>query len=348
VVTNNVGWATNTAVNPSADLSVTKTGPPGTVLVGTNITYSIVVSNAGPNTASNVVSRDAIPTGTTFVSATPAGYTYYPNYLRVDTAPFNLAAGRTFTWTVTVQVTNAQQIINAANAFGTTFDPNTTNNVGWATNTAVNPSADLSVTKTGPPGTVVVGTNITYSILVSNAGPNTASNVVSRDAIPTGTRFVSATPAGYTYYSNYLRVDTAPFNLAAGAKFTWTVTVQVTNAQQIINAANAFGTTFDPNTTNNVGWATNNAVNPSANVTVSTAAVNNSVLVGGQLSIETAGHRVLVSWPASATNYVLESTASLVPANWRLVTNTPVTANSTQTVTLDLTYTNQFFRLRSP
>ena len=70
------------------------------------------------------------------------------NFLRVDTAPFNLAAGSVFTWTVTVQATNAQQIVNAANANGDTPDPNTANNVGWATNNAVNPAADLSVTKT--------------------------------------------------------------------------------------------------------------------------------------------------------------------------------------------------------
>jgi len=331
--TNNLGSATNNAVYPSADISVVKTGPPDPVLVGTNITYSIIVSNAGPSTASNVISRDSIPTGTTFVSATPPGYTYYPNFLRVDTAPFNLAVGATFTWTVTVQVTNAQQIINFANAYGTTFDPNTTNNLGSATNNAVYPSADISVVKTGPPDPVLVGTNITYSIVVSNAGPNTASNVISRDSIPTGTTFVSATPPGYTYYPNFLRVDTAPFNLAMGATFTWTVTIQVTNAQQIINYANAFGTTADPNTTNNLGSATNNAVNRQ-NVPA--------------LSINVTGNQLLISWPASLAGYMLESSSDLFSPTWNPVTNPPTFNSTGQSVWLPLTSTQQFFQLQPP
>jgi uncharacterized repeat protein (TIGR01451 family) len=277
---NSASCSFTVTVNPQADLRVTKFGPADPVTVGQNITYTIVVTNAGPNTASNIISRDAIPTGTDFVSATPPGYTYYPNFLRVDTAPFTLAAGGIFTWTVTVQVTNAEQIINAANAYGSTPDPNTTNNVGWATNTAVNPAADLSVTKSGLPVSVLVGQNLTYTIVVSNAGPNTASNIISRDAIPTGTDFVSATPPGHTYYPNFLRVDTAPFTLAAGGIFTWTVTVQVTNAEQIINAANAYGDTPDPNTTNNLGWATNTAVNPSADLSVTKTASSTNAPTG--------------------------------------------------------------------
>jgi alpha-L-rhamnosidase len=64
-----------------------------------------------------------------------------------------------------------------------------------------------------------------------------------------------------------------------------------------------------------------------------------------QLAVQMAGQQVQLSWPASATGYVLESTASLSPANWLTMTNVPVPAGNQQTVTPGLSQTNQFFRL---
>ena len=67
-----------------------------------------------------------------------------------------------------------------------------------------------------------------------------------------------------------------------------------------------------------------------------------------ELSLQLDGSQVLVSWLASYTNYVLESSLSLMPSDsWSTVTNTPVAADIYQTVTLDFSSaTNRFFRLR--
>lgn len=54
----------------SADLSVTKTDAKDPVRIGQQIEYTIEVTNAGPDAASNVVVIDKLPKGTTFVSAT--------------------------------------------------------------------------------------------------------------------------------------------------------------------------------------------------------------------------------------------------------------------------------------
>jgi uncharacterized repeat protein (TIGR01451 family) len=83
---NNTANATTTSTDPStpntstagttitpgnADVSVVKTAAPGPYGTGNNLTYTIAVSNAGPTAAANVTVTDAIPAGTTFVSATP-------------------------------------------------------------------------------------------------------------------------------------------------------------------------------------------------------------------------------------------------------------------------------------
>jgi uncharacterized repeat protein (TIGR01451 family) len=61
------------ALAPAADLSIQMTGP-AEVLVGAEMTYEIVVSNAGPNIAAAVQVTDVLPAGTTLVSAvTSAG-----------------------------------------------------------------------------------------------------------------------------------------------------------------------------------------------------------------------------------------------------------------------------------
>jgi uncharacterized repeat protein (TIGR01451 family) len=65
--------ATGTILNDdvaSADVGITKSGP-ATILAGAPLTYTLTVSNAGPQAASNVVVNDTLPAGTTFVSATP-------------------------------------------------------------------------------------------------------------------------------------------------------------------------------------------------------------------------------------------------------------------------------------
>ena len=53
-------------------------------------------------------------------------------------------------------------------------------------------AADLSLTKTDSPDPVSTGAPLTYSIRVSNAGPDAATNVVVTDNLPKGVGFVSA------------------------------------------------------------------------------------------------------------------------------------------------------------
>jgi formylglycine-generating enzyme required for sulfatase activity len=65
-----------------------------------------------------------------------------------------------------------------------------------------------------------------------------------------------------------------------------------------------------------------------------------------QMGIKPTGKNVLLSWPASLPNYVLQSTTNLVPATWLTVTNVvPVLVNNSFTVTVTNTARARFFRL---
>src|SRR5207249_5805573 len=56
-----------------ADLKLTKTGP-ATAATGTNIAFSITVTNLGPDSATTPTVTDTIPTNSTFVSITASGW----------------------------------------------------------------------------------------------------------------------------------------------------------------------------------------------------------------------------------------------------------------------------------
>ena len=64
-----------------------------------------------------------------------------------------------------------------------------------------------------------------------------------------------------------------------------------------------------------------------------------------QLSISQQGTNILLSWPASATNYVLESCCYMTN-DWSLVLGTPATDNQTISVILPISGQQQFFRLK--
>ena len=78
---------------------------------------------------------------------------------------------------------------------GTGNDTNTTLDFGFINN----PTADLSVTKTVSDATPNVGDQITFTVTLSNQGPDAATGVEVTDLLPAGLTFVSATPSQGTY-----------------------------------------------------------------------------------------------------------------------------------------------------
>lgn len=179
-----------------ADLSVSKTSSPNPVIVNQNLTYSIAVSNLGPDPVTDAEVVDTLPGGVTFVSANPGQGSCNEVGGVVTCAVGAMNPGQTVVITMTVTPTAIGDAVNDVTVSSSLNDPNTANNSDTET-TAVEDepeSADISVTKVGSPNPATVGQELTYTVTVSNSGPDVAANVVLIDTLPAGAIFVSANP----------------------------------------------------------------------------------------------------------------------------------------------------------
>jgi uncharacterized repeat protein (TIGR01451 family) len=112
--------------------------------------------------------------------------------------------------------------------------------------------ADLSVTKTVDNPSPIFGTPITFTITVTNHGPDTATNVVLADPLPPGLVLIAAVPSqGFVSDTVFWSVGT----LGNGANAVLHLTVQTAADGPIVNNAVVRGDQFDPNLANNQATA---------------------------------------------------------------------------------------------
>src|SRR5262249_29883380 len=158
---------------------------PNPVLASNNITFSYVLKNSGPASATSVVLNDSVPTNTTFVSATiPSGWICPTLPAAGSTGAISCCpgTGTTCSGAAVTSCTSASFTILkkvTAGAAPATATPNpptsppTANEVNAAKTTASATTvvasltqADVSIVKTASPEPVDQGTNLTYTLQV--------------------------------------------------------------------------------------------------------------------------------------------------------------------------------------
>src|SRR5690606_12575439 len=86
-------------------------------------------------------------------------------------------------------------IVNVASGGSDTPDPDPSDNSSTVDTDVIPPgggsSADLSIVKTGP-AQATAGSSVTYTLVVTNAGPDPVPDAVLDDPTPVGLAFVSA------------------------------------------------------------------------------------------------------------------------------------------------------------
>jgi uncharacterized repeat protein (TIGR01451 family) len=161
-------------VNAVADLSITKTDSPDPVTTGNDLTYTVTVTNNGPDTATSVTVTDNLPAETTFVSCASTGGGVCGGSGNNRTVTFaSLTSGEsetiTFVANVNCSVADGTEISNTATVTAFTFDPDLNNNSATTTTTASNPpptitgaTADPSVL--WPPNHRMVNVTVSYDV----------------------------------------------------------------------------------------------------------------------------------------------------------------------------------------
>jgi uncharacterized repeat protein (TIGR01451 family) len=117
--------------------------------------------------------------------------------------------------------------------------------------TAAPGPTDLALTKSDSPDPVTVGSNITYTVRVTNPGPNDATDVVVTDTLPSGVDFVSATASSGTCNRNGNTVTCNLGQVNSGVTATVTIVVTARKTGTISNTASVATTVVDANTANN-------------------------------------------------------------------------------------------------
>jgi uncharacterized repeat protein (TIGR01451 family) len=295
-LTNNSASAT-TAVDPAADLELTKTDSPDPLYTGQQLTYTLSVHNAGPSATSGVAVSDTLPSNVTFVSVATTQGSCFRSGVTVLCSIGTLADQANVTITITVTTQTTGTLTNTANVLGMTTDPDTADNGATAV-TTVSPSADLSLTKSGSPDPVQAGELLTYSLAVHNAGPQGAAGVVLTDTLPGGVTFDSATPSqGDPCTESSGTVTCALGALANGGDATVEVKVRPQDGGEITNEAAVGSDVDDPNTADNSASATT-TVDPVADLSLTKSDSPDPLLAGEQLTYSLGVHN---SGPSSAS-----------------------------------------------
>jgi uncharacterized repeat protein (TIGR01451 family) len=249
-----------------ADLSVTNSASPNPVNAGQNITYSQTVANGGPASATTVVLTETLPANTTFVSLSgPAGWactSVAPFTCSIATLAASANASFTFVVKVNTAVASGTTITDTASVSSAISDPNMNNNTA-SVNVQVADSADISVTNSATPVPVLAGASITYTQVVTNNGPSTATGASFTETTPPNTNFQSVAAPGAWFCVHPIAGSAGTItctdpSFAPGAA-SFTVVLQVnagTAAGTAINdTATANSSTTDPNLANNSATA---------------------------------------------------------------------------------------------
>jgi uncharacterized repeat protein (TIGR01451 family) len=244
------------------DVSVEKTPNNGVIQAGDTATFTIVVTNSGTG-ASNVSFDDQLPDGGLDWSTTTPDCAVTGSVGDQDLeCSFTLAGGG-----AQKTITVSSPTTSGAGACGA--KPNTVTITASGDISAGNNTDDALITiqcpnvgvvKTPDQGSANAGDPITFSIVVTNAGPGAAADVTLSDTLPTGFSWqLGGTDQADCLPFDGVTLDCSFGTVAEGASRTVTLTSETTAADcgPVVNTANVSATgDITPNNNTDQGSVT--------------------------------------------------------------------------------------------
>jgi uncharacterized repeat protein (TIGR01451 family) len=335
------------ALNALADLAISKTDGVATAVPGQTVTYTIVVSNAGPSNVVGAVVSDVFPAmiSSAIWTCVASGGSCSPSGSGNISDTVNLPVGATLTYTVlaTISPSATGNLVNTATVIppGGVTDPNMANNSATDTDTITPgaPVADLAITKSDGVTSVNAGATTTYTIVVSNGGPSAANGAIFTDpaianlnvtAVSCGSATGGAacpTPSNTTVALMQGAGIVVP-TLPSGGSVTFTVNATVAGGASgtISNTANiaAPAGVTDPNPANNSATDSDTVA---AGANLALAKTNGSATYTPG-DIATYSITVTNSGPSNANNVTI---ADNLPSGLTLTANVTCAATGTAT-----------------
>jgi uncharacterized repeat protein (TIGR01451 family) len=240
-------------VNPSGQLN-------GVPQAAGSFNFIVTSADTEGCTASRSYSLTICPAITVTPSTLPPGIVgaAYNQTLTASgsTAPYTFTVGGVLPAGLTL--TTGGVLSGTPTADGTnSFTVTVTSATGCATTKSyslvVITQADLALSMTALPAPVFVGSNLTYTLTITNMGPSAASAVTVTDVLPVNSTFVSAS-SGCTASNGVVVCDVGA--LASGGSAALTIVVNASVTGVLTNLAGVVAAETDPNLTNNAAAAT--------------------------------------------------------------------------------------------
>jgi len=308
------GWTLTIVMDePLADLAIASLAQPASVPAGSNLLYTITVTNRGPS-ASTAIVRNPLPPGAVFLSAT-ASQGACANTEGVITCDLgSLPAGIAATITAQIMSAVPGSLTNTVTVSGGQLDLVPANDSASAS-TAVLPIANVGLTLSASPSSasLLLGQSVNYLLTVTNAGPNAATGVTLTNTLPAGMSFVSALSGQGQCTNTGGVVRCSLGNILPGGATTVQITATASALGAASNHAALAGTELDFDPANNAASHLVTIV-PAADLSVAASPAFANVAVGRDfITLLTVSNRGPSSSDATLVD-TLPAAASFVSA----------------------------------